>query len=479
MADSDEKDFFAAINALDDLLRFDFKQLSIDIFANWGNPTEVIIKMIELPFFKAFCFITNTTADNPRALSVIGFFNVLISVSLLLVFYGILRNLKFDRQSSILGVILLGGLVNMNLYVRHILSYDEALLFYLLSLYFLTSEQSKFNKYKLAGFMAGMGFTTYPGPFMFLPILGLFILITHRKNFFFAATKPAIYFGFSFLGVLLFYELVSRIGGNSYITSAFLLSEAIIEGSHSEGFSFLFSYMLHVEKIWGVLLLAAFCLSFLFLFRRNSYDKAKTITGLSVLAYLAFAIYVYYFKQMVWYGRVLHMYFPFIVIGVIVFLNECRFLHRRAIYISIGIASAINYAINIYDLNTIAYPRDVLYKYGIATKFKTIQPNYIYQLINIYDYAEIDNSLNADIKAPLLPNGKYDLLNFCWLRHYPDFRYLYDYQPYNLDTVKRENIVFQKTHFMSHPAYAFEYCTVAGKIFFVEKKFQIMIIKKP
>ena len=48
-----------------------------------------------------------------------------------------------------------------------------------------------------------------------------------------------------------------------------------------------------------------------------------------------------------------------------------------------------------------------------------------------------------------------------------------------IDTVKKENIVFRKTHFMSHPAYAFEYCTVAGKIFFVEKQFQIMIIKKP
>jgi hypothetical protein len=278
--------------------------------------------------------------------------------------------------------------------------------------------------------------------------------------------------------LLLFFETISRIGSTSYITSAFLLSNAIIEGSYSEGFSFLFSYLFHVEKFLGIALLIGFLLSFFFVFKKGTYTNAKTLTILAVLSYLAYGTYVYAFHKMVWYGRVLHMYFPFLVIGALVFLNECKFLCRKNIFASLGVVAFINYGYVIYDLNSIAYPRDVLYKFGIAKKYKGIHTNYVYQLINIYDYKEINNSLNADIQKQVLPNGYYDLLNICWLRHYPDSRYINDYQPYNLDTVKTENILFSKTHFMSHPAYVFEYCTEAGKKFFVEKKIKIMIIKK-
>ncbi|MFN8321332.1 MAG: hypothetical protein U0T74_01620 [Chitinophagales bacterium] len=478
LSDSDEKDFFSAINAFDDFINFEFRKLSLDIFANWGNPAEVLIKLFEVPFLKLFCFVTNKTVDSPQSLSVIGAFNIVVSIAILYVFYRILLNLKFDKTQSLTGVILLGSLVNMNLYVRHILSYDEALLFFLIALCLLTSSKTDLGKYRMAGIMAGIGFTTYPGPFMFLPILGLFILISNRKNFFRASIKPIIHFSFSILGVLLFFEAISRISGNSYIKSAFLLSDAIVEGSYNEGFSFLFSYVFYVEGVWGTILLACFFLSFLFLYIRASYFEAKIISLLAVFAYLSFAVYVYYFNQMVWYGRVLHMYFPFLVIGALVFLCECKWLNHKAAFILISLASAINYGYIVYDLNTIAYPRDVLYKYGIAPKYKNIHTNYVYQLINIYDYNEIANSLNTDIQKQVLADGTYDLLNVCWLRHYPDFRYINDYQPYNLDTLKSENILFNKTHFMSHPAYVFEYCTEAGKKFFVEKNFKIMIIKK-
>lgn len=478
LSDSDEKDFFAAISAFDDLVHFEFQKLSLDMFANWGNPAEVLIKMCEVPFLKLFCYMTAQTVDSHRALMVIGFFNVLVSVSILYVFYRLLLNLKFNTTNALLGVVLLGGLVNMNLYVRHILSYDEALLFHLAALYFTTRPDTSLKKYRLAGLMAGIGFTTYPGPFMFLPILGLYILFAHRHRFWQTAIKPALHFGFSFLAVLLFFEGISHISGNSYIKSAFFLSEAIIEGSHSEGFSFLFSYLFHVERVFGVFLLIAFAGSFLFLFKRNSYTEAKTLIVLSVMAYLAFGVYVHYFHQMVWYARVLHLYFPFLVLGALVLFNELKFLQHKEVLVATGVAAALNYAYVVYDLNTIAYPRDVLYKYGIANKFTGIKTNYVHQLINIYDYKEIDYALNADIQKQVLPDGSYDFVNFCWLRHYPDFRYLNDYKPYAMDTVKKENIVFCKTHFMSHPAYVFEYCTVAGKKFFVEKNFKIMIIKK-
>lgn len=39
------------------------------------------------------------------------------------------------------------------------------------------------------------------------------------------------------------------------------------------------------------------------------------------------------------------------------------------------------------------------------------------------------------------------------------------------------NLIFSKKHFMSYPAYTFEYCTQKGRKFFIDKSLKVSILE--
>ena len=86
---------------------------------------------------------------------------------------------------------------------------------------------------------------------------------------------------------------------------------------------------LHSMCMWlhclhRMLLLLLFFTGSYLLFKKNDSAKVKLVLFLGMVAYLSFGSYVYFFHKMVFEGRVLHIYYPFIIIGVLGLLQQMK-----------------------------------------------------------------------------------------------------------------------------------------------------------
>lgn len=469
--DTDELTYVSMSEEYDNLIAFKLERWGKIIYSEDSNPPEVAFRTIQTTFVRAFCRFSGLPPLHPKALYVINMFNVLVSLGILLVFYAILRRLNFSNLSSLLGVFLLGTLVNSNIYVRHILPYDSALLLQLLTVFILISNPVKKRKILIAGACCAIGTANYVGYFMFL-FIHIALLLLGNGSPVKKAQRTALFF-LPMAVMTLMFEVCSRSIDMSYIKYLLWFSSTVYHGSYSEGLNYVFIYFHLVEKLWGITLLLLFFAGVIYSVRISGWNKSRQFLFLGILSYLIYGCYAYFFHGMVFYGRLLHMYYPFIILGVVVFVDKQKMVSNKILVPALFIAAFINYAMIIKDLNEIAYPRNSIYEQNIS-EAKGVTISYENELLCGLDYKEremlrIISNTPSDLKP-----GVYLLLNFCFFEHYPD-SFMQTYHRY--EPQKNDSVLFEKKHFMSHPAYTFEYCTKEGRKFFLEKDLKLKIIK--
>lgn len=473
--DSDEVDFYAAERAFEALTKFDITGVSEHISFTEGKPTEALSKMLLVPVHRAYSWLIYKYRYDNESLLILGYYNIAISVILLYVFYLILLNLKLSRQSSAIGVMALGIFINFNLYTRHLLGYDLGLLFQMVALYFITSPKIELRKkYVWAGFFSALGFTTYHGYFMLVAILFLFLMLEKSENDFSIKKKPGIFI-LSFSAVILFYEVFYWLSKHSFFVESFIISGTIDQGSFSEGFSFAVKYLYTVEGIFGIGMLLLFATKVVTLAFKKKFTAAEKLVLLSLFAYLLYGFASVVLMKMVFYGRILHMYFPFLVLGVLLLLEDFKFTQSKYVAAVVLFGLSFQYAYNINSMNSITYPRKVMHDFGLGDNtVRGVNMNFKYELAYTENYINSPFSYQlAGIPNQLAP-GNYDILNTCFFRHYPDYFKL-SYKRYKNTEGQK---VFSKKHFMSYPAYTFEYCSMYGRKFYINKNFRIEIVKR-
>ena len=444
------------------------------IFDVQGQPPEIFIQLIEytcvLPIARAF----GRSMLHPDVLYFIGLFNIIVSLFILYVFFRILLKLRFTFEYSLTGVIFLGTLFNYNIYTRHILPYDHALLFQLIALNILLGDNLTYRKIFFAGIFSAIGLTNYLGGFMFIFINGGYLVLENFKNPK-TALKKSLFFVFPFILLVSFYEVLTQITGRSYIDFLRFYSGTVSNGaSFDEGLVYIFIYFYLVEKWWGLLLLLFFFAGGYSLYRYSNLPKIKLLLFLGFIAYLSFGSFVFFCHKMLFFGRVLHMYYPFVVIGVLVFVQYQKLMRPNQIMIVLVCLAFVNYAYVIKDLNSIGYPRNAIYKHNLFEQKGKVNFTYFEEMYSDMRYSNraawyIDSTASAT-----LPSGNYTLCNFCFMVDVPDSMYKY-YTPWK--KTNKDSIVFEELHFESHPAYTLEYCTRTGRNFYMEKKFKIKVVK--
>lgn len=466
LEDTDEYSFLFLIVHFDELIAFNVNAWTNTMFHASSTMPETFIRLIQILFLKAYATLLNIPVTSAKALSLIGFFNALISVFNLYLFYRILIRLKFTPAIALAGMVLLGCTLNFNLYIRHILPYETGLMFQLLALYTLLKNPSSLKNTLISGTLSAFGFANYFGYFMFVFVLLGFILL--EKAPYRSKLKKSAAFLAPFVAITLLIELLSQMAGDSYIMHVLLFSDTVIQGSPSEGLIYLFKYFLQVEKLMGLALICLFSLGFAMKIFKKERDAQFNLMILSMLAYLIFGSYVYFSEKMVFYGRVLHMYYPFVVMGVIYFLAQFRHAHWAVIPLAL-----LNFGWNISELNALGYPRSIIHEYSLAES-NNLQLNYLNELDCAIDYQSSEYlNLELENSQPKLI-GNITLINFCFFNHFPD-EFLHSYQPVNLDA--NSEIILKNPHFMSHKAYGFEYCTNNGRSFFSKTQLYISIVK--
>jgi len=255
-----------------------------------------------------------------------------------------------------------------------------------------------FKKSFIWGLFSFFSFSIYPDYFPILFIAGslLFFINLTCNNL----KNRLIYISFFMLGAIIcfsFFEIISRIAGMSYFNEAFKLSGTIIQGSFEESFTFILKYLFFVEGFLGISIFIGFILFIVFMIKYFIHKKYKIfdleiITFLSVLfIFLFYASLGYFFHKFVQYGRLIHQYFPFIIIFSIFGFEEILQaikIRREVFYIPFILVLIFILNKNITNLEGLGYPRDIC---------KELKKNNFLKTRCVYEYPELFHSYCDDL----------------------------------------------------------------------------------
>ncbi|MFA4902981.1 MAG: hypothetical protein WC600_09560 [Desulfobaccales bacterium] len=373
-----------------------------EIFSTQGRPADAIIKIIPnaIQYVTARIFKINYyERKNSYPLFI---FNFLIYCLILIVHYKLSNLLLKDSFLALVSVLLFSTLTNSYLYLRHALPYDMGLLILYIVIYkialYTEEDNLSYTKSLIIGMCSLFGLLVYPGYFPLL-IVGLFILLFNKiskENIF----KKIYYAGYYILGsilCLILCEKIARLVGKSYILDAIGLSKTITQGSFEESFAYLFKYFIEVEGLTGIILLIGllvFISITLYRFKNKTFKQYSLISllGIGLIGmYLVYASTGYFFHKMVFYGRLLHQYVPFICILSIYSINETLTKVTRKSQLILCLISIIfigNFWFSFINYNSYSYPRDILW-----------------QLIKENKLNGVGNVLEFDDSWPVMPKG--------------------------------------------------------------------------
>jgi len=482
MAFPDESRYGHSIYALDCLQNHDYKGFLSNIFITQARPGDVLLHLIPAGIQGIFYHTSGWDPRLPVSFIIPQLFNLIISLLLTLVFYRLSLIVLKDFYPAFSATVIYSLLANSNIYIRHLLPYDAALLIILTALwYVLKNRESSKNISKTAlisGFLAAISFLTYPG-YYYSPVLiwGAFAIgawgKTPLKNIF----NTSAIFTASLGLVIVVFEGFARLIGSSYLHNAIGLSSAINQGSFEEGFTFGLKYLIQVEGIIGYLLILCFvwyiCLKVSEMTRQGTkktfMDDFFLLIVLSGSGFIVHASLSAIFHKMVFYGRLLHLYLPFLVWASFKGLSSLKTAWwRYASYLVLVSASLASFACFALSYSDLVYPRDVLYRYRIlcpgldSSKFvferhpakRVIAPPS--PKIRGFDAAMLDTSLTT-------VNAGY---------FYP-VKGLFEPYLQSDHQVK----IFTGLHFLNFPAYLFEGYNIGERSLMRERKTYISVFK--
>ena len=395
----------------------------------------------------------------PPSLQVPQAFNVLIVSLNALLLYHIYRRF-FRVGMALLGLALYSSLVNTNLYLRHLLPYDHSLFFFFLALTVLLRPKAAVSSrlQVLTGVLAGFSYAVYPGYFMgplLLLTLALLAGFDAVHTDWLRSLKPAAAQLAGLLTVLLAFEGLALLGHTSYWASSRYIATTVTQGSFSEGFSFIGSYFRQVDGWLGIILLVLSGVGlglrlragFSAIIPMAERGLARLLT-VGFLAWLGYAVMVQVGHKLVFYGRTLHFFGPFIVMGALVALRAVGHTaqSRAWLYLGGGGMALAHFGIFLADYLPVDYPCDVAYRAGI----------YNYRQIAASQVSVCDEHLMAyRLFGPRLrrqltqkPDSfTFELLNFAYLYPISCFRPAY---------LGPGKVVADVPYFMKYPAYQFE-----------------------
>ncbi len=403
----------------------------------------------------------------PPSLQVPQAFNVLILGLNALLLYKIYRRF-LPVAFALPGVALYSSLVNTNVYLRHILPYDHALFFFLLALWLLLSQTKRFvsRRQWLVGVLSGFSYAVYPGYFMGpLVILALGVLLATRSKqqtvqiSQTARFKPVAAQLAGFATVLVLFEGLAQLSGTSYLASSRYIATTITQGSFAEGFSFTGEYFWRVEGGVGAGLLllagAGVVLSIgrlpeLFARTGPEISGKGLAAGLLLIvfgAWLGYAAAVQFGHNLVFYGRIVHFFVPFIVLSAVVVLHYAVDQWppaKNMVLWGSGMAALWHSGAFAIAYRAVSYPGDVAYAHGIndARQIEGIEITGCGR--GLINYRVFGPRLRDQLTAE---RPRYQLVNFA---------YLYPLRCYRAPRLRTGRLVASVPYFMKYAAYQFE-----------------------
>ncbi len=283
------------------------------------------------------------------------------------------------RQWALVAAILYASLINTSIYVRHVLPYDGALLLFLGLLYWVLRQPAAPSGWFWGwlGVGAGLLWLLYPGYYAG-PVLLVAPLLDWRRPVAWALARfgSLLALGVGFVAPLLLAEGLSRVGGAPpFWAVSYDLSLHILQGDPAEGYTFWLKYLWQVEGALGMWLLALLLLAVGQAGQRISRQglvilvpqtPQQKVLAAALLLFLVHATAAAVGHRIVWYGRLLHLYLPFLVlVGVSALAALPRLAWAAMAGVSSCLLGLISYGFFFVAYQRVAYPTDIIAQYQL------------------------------------------------------------------------------------------------------------------
>lgn len=319
--------------------------------------------------------------NHPTSLIGVQYFHVFLFGMLAFVFYR-LTVLLFPQTDYIplFALTCFVLLVNNHVHARHILPYDTALLLLLMALGIIVHVHRSeglisFRAKYTAGTLAALAWLTYPG-YYWMPVLmmGYLFLVSGNKKFTDGCREVIPFLAGAFV-VVLFFEALYWCYGKSLLYSLAGLSLDINQGDYNESLEFMIQYMKESNGAAGWILSYAFliagALSLLTLLRARMtvFDPLRVFLGLAFGAWAFHMVLGEVFEFMVFYGRLIHAFIPFMIWALIAACIRLRSILPVSPSVSLSVLVVL-LLFSFYHFDQsyrfITYPRDVLFQFSHA-----------------------------------------------------------------------------------------------------------------
>ncbi|MDO7851290.1 hypothetical protein [Hymenobacter convexus] len=370
----DEYRYYESIKAIE--CHGSLTNFSASISQVQGRPGDAFWRLVPAGMQVLLAKATGLDPHEPASLLIPVGFNYLILLGSLLLFYRIALLLLRHPTAALLSTVVYACLVNTNIYLRHVLPYDAALFTFLANIYWVLRlkqrpERRTNRTFFLVGALAGFTFAIYPGYNPAVVVMGLLLL---EKRALLALDWKQLFrtgalYSAGVAAVFGFFQLLSVIGDKSYLDDCLLLSRSITQGDFEEGFIFLFKYLFTAEQTLGYLLTGLGIVALpvaLYRLLRGRLNAARLTALLSdnlllitmVLAFLHYAVMVYYQERMVFYGRILHLYLPFFVLLIfkVLYPAATRKSWQFVPVVLVAAVAAYSFAVFTLQYHRIVYP---------------------------------------------------------------------------------------------------------------------------
>jgi hypothetical protein len=315
----DETLYFTSVMALQSLAEGDVAGAARHLADGRGRQGAAILQL-PIAALQAMPSAFGVPASNPRSLMIPAAFNVVASLLTLWFFVRIATVLTGDWVSALTAATLYACLVNTNLYLRHVLPYEWSLCAGAGAMWMIVTRPPSVSAALSAGALAAGVVACYTGYYLFAAVItAAFLLTTAESHGAVRAIRLTTMFVAAAAFIVAIIEAVCRVGGVSYVASSRTLAGTIAMGSFDEGWTFLPEYLIRVERVSGVVLLAGVCLWITTAVPRCLHGaRVRPVDiwlGCAVGGWIAQALLAAQAKTFVFYGRLIHPWMLFLALA--------------------------------------------------------------------------------------------------------------------------------------------------------------------
>jgi hypothetical protein len=383
---SDERCYLPAISLVEAVGRGERREAIAQLFEAPGRvpparPVFVLVSVVPVLLQKAVGRLFGVNPDVPAYFHAASVFNVLVSLGITGCVYVLGRRWTDSWPYGSLAALLYSLTAGANVWIRHLVPYQESLLFFLGAIGLITkcparAPGNRGAAWVIAGLLAALSYACYPGHYAAVWITGAVVLRTGKRRW---IALPV--YALAATTVLAILEGLSRLVDRSYLSDLTNLAGSVTMGDPKEGFVFAWRYLRHAEGLLG-LGLAAGCVAFLIQSalrhrpsainnpcsmpaghqnRQLAQSTARWALAAALVWYLVHASLGVFFGSMIFYGRLLMPVMPLLVLAAVAFVARLPWATvRRLAVLGLLAAAAVSFTRFAVGYHSVVYPAEFL-----------------------------------------------------------------------------------------------------------------------